>query len=317
MALRFNPPPGWPTPPQGFVPGPGWQPDPGWPAAPPGWQLWVPDDAPGNPTAAGSGAPAASAGAGEGAPRTSAEAGYWLPPGPAPTAYGQPPVSGWAVPARQPSGTSRLAVAAFVLGLLGFVVITAIVGIVFGAQALGHIRRSLQGGKTLAILGIVFGAGWLVLWAALIAIGATVGSSSPGSSPPRPGSNVPGSQPVLVTSLVTGECFDLPTPKVMNQPLVTFVEKIPCGQPHNSQVFATFPVSGSALSFPGSARLGSLAGSGCPARIKASVDSAKLTDSMGVRFLYPGQDTWLAGNHTITCIITNSTSDMRSSLLTR
>ncbi len=42
--MRFNPPPGWPTPPEGWTPPPGWNPDPAWPAPPPGWHLFVPDD---------------------------------------------------------------------------------------------------------------------------------------------------------------------------------------------------------------------------------------------------------------------------------
>src|SRR5579859_8000680 len=46
LGLRFNPAPGWPPPPPGFVPPPHWQPDPSWPPAPPGWQLWVDDDDP-------------------------------------------------------------------------------------------------------------------------------------------------------------------------------------------------------------------------------------------------------------------------------
>ena len=37
----FNPPPGWPAPPVGWVPPAGWTPDPAWPAPPEGWQLWV------------------------------------------------------------------------------------------------------------------------------------------------------------------------------------------------------------------------------------------------------------------------------------
>jgi hypothetical protein len=41
---RFNPAPGWPAPPTGWVPDSNWQPDPSWPAAPTGWQLWIPDD---------------------------------------------------------------------------------------------------------------------------------------------------------------------------------------------------------------------------------------------------------------------------------
>jgi RDD family len=41
MVWRFNPAPGWPPAPPGFVPPPGWRPDPSWPPAPPGWRFWV------------------------------------------------------------------------------------------------------------------------------------------------------------------------------------------------------------------------------------------------------------------------------------
>jgi hypothetical protein len=37
----FNPPPGWPKPPDGWVPPKGWSPDPSWPDPPEGWQLWL------------------------------------------------------------------------------------------------------------------------------------------------------------------------------------------------------------------------------------------------------------------------------------
>jgi hypothetical protein len=39
--LRFNPPPGWPAAPNGWVPDPSWRPDPSWPPAPDGWQWMV------------------------------------------------------------------------------------------------------------------------------------------------------------------------------------------------------------------------------------------------------------------------------------
>jgi hypothetical protein len=39
--LVFNPPPGWPKPPAGWVPPRGWTPDPDWPSPPEGWQLWI------------------------------------------------------------------------------------------------------------------------------------------------------------------------------------------------------------------------------------------------------------------------------------
>ncbi len=62
MALRFNPPPNWPAPPDGFVPPAGWQPDPAWGPAPEGWQLWV-DDASASSAPAVASAPAVSSAA--------------------------------------------------------------------------------------------------------------------------------------------------------------------------------------------------------------------------------------------------------------
>lgn len=61
MAYRFNPPPGWPQPPQGWRPPAGWQPDPSWPAPPEGWEYWVADAPAENPveSAAEPAAPAA------------------------------------------------------------------------------------------------------------------------------------------------------------------------------------------------------------------------------------------------------------------
>src|SRR3990172_8881945 len=39
--LIFNPPPGWPKPPDGGIPPKGRGPDPSWSEPPPGWQLWI------------------------------------------------------------------------------------------------------------------------------------------------------------------------------------------------------------------------------------------------------------------------------------
>lgn len=42
--LIFNPPPGWPKPPDGWTPPKGWSPNPEWPDPPSGWQLWIPSE---------------------------------------------------------------------------------------------------------------------------------------------------------------------------------------------------------------------------------------------------------------------------------
>lgn len=68
MSYRFNPPPGWPTPPSDWSPPEGWQPDPSWPTPPQGWQFWVEDTpaAPTTPTAPSSPVAGAAAGAAAG-----------------------------------------------------------------------------------------------------------------------------------------------------------------------------------------------------------------------------------------------------------
>jgi hypothetical protein len=54
----FNPPPGWPKPPDGWVPPKGWTPDPAWPDPPEGWQLWLPAGADSDQTPAQDSSPA-------------------------------------------------------------------------------------------------------------------------------------------------------------------------------------------------------------------------------------------------------------------
>ena len=46
--LIFNPPPGWPRPPENWQPSAGWTPDPNWPDPPDGWQLWISGDSDGS-----------------------------------------------------------------------------------------------------------------------------------------------------------------------------------------------------------------------------------------------------------------------------
>lgn len=71
--MRFNPPPGWPTPPAGWKPPAGWSPDPGWPTPPDDWQLWLPENNQGAESATDvAGADRAPAEPGAAAPRHAA-----------------------------------------------------------------------------------------------------------------------------------------------------------------------------------------------------------------------------------------------------
>ncbi|HEX6525307.1 MAG TPA: DUF4190 domain-containing protein [Streptosporangiaceae bacterium] len=173
--MRFNPPPGWPAPPEGFAPGPGWQPDPSWPPPPPGWQLWVRVGR-GQDASGGSAPGDVACGA-----RPSAGSPWDARPAAGPAGYTTPRAPAWGPPAAPPpSGTSGMAIAAFVLGLLGFMVITAVLGIVIGIAALSRIRRTGEDGKGFSIAGIVLGGAWLVFLVLPVVLGVLTALNSRG-----------------------------------------------------------------------------------------------------------------------------------------
>jgi hypothetical protein len=220
-------------------------------------------------------------------------------------------------PAPPSPGTSGMAVASFVLGLLGVVGISAILGIAFGIVALRRIGRTFQRGRGLAIAGIVLGSAWLVLAVAVAVIASSSNSSTPTSqagAKTAPSAGASG-RTVDPFSLVAGDCFDNPTATPGQVQHLTSIVQTPCNQAHNAQIFATFKVSGSMLSYPGSAKLHSIASSGCDARVKGSLNGAKLTNSMTIRFLFPLESSWLGGRRTISCIVYNPTPTVTSSLL--
>lgn len=283
------------------MPPPGWQPDPSWPPPPPGWQLWVNDDA-----------VPASAGPPPGGQTWADPAGVAVPPGypAAPAASGYSPYY-YGYGGQPTSRTSGFAIASLVLGILGFLIVTAILGIIFGIIALTRIRAVPQRGKGLAIAGLVTSGLWLALIGTLIGIGAATyvppsssGSSSGGSVPIRY------ERSLGIFALRVGDCFDNPA-STQN---VTSVTGMPCTRAHNAQVFAQFKATGGSH-YPGSAALKKQATTGCNARIAANVDRSRVTSTMTVRFVFPEQGSWFLGRRTVSCLIVDSTADLKSSLL--
>jgi Domain of unknown function (DUF4190)/Septum formation len=309
--MRFNPPPGWPPlPGEGFVPGPDWRPDPSWPPAPPGWEFWLPEDR--EPAHREYGADAGLQRIF--APYSPESSSDWHIEPPSSRYRQAPPAaaSGLRV-GPPPSVTSGMAVTAFVLGLLGVLVITAILGIVFGVVALRGIRASLQRGRGLAIAGIVLGSAWLALAAVLVASVFILRTATP-AQPSASASTHAGSRRVNVLSLRGGDCFDYPAVTPGQVTKVVSVLQTTCTEPHNAQIFATFTLAGSILDYPGNTSLASTAVTDCSARIKAALNSVLITKTMTLRFLVPEQLSWVAGNRTISCVIYSPTA-MRSSVL--
>lgn len=103
-------------------------------------------------------------------------------PPPPPGGYGSapPPPGGYGYqPPPQATGTNGMAIASLVCSLFGWLcIIGGILGIIFGFLALNQIKQSGQGGRGMAIAGIVIG---VIVTAIVILVGilrATSGSLS-------------------------------------------------------------------------------------------------------------------------------------------
>jgi Domain of unknown function (DUF4190) len=245
-----------------------------------------------------------------------------LDPFPRPGAYPGGPSSSPGGPgaAAPPTGPANgWAIAAFILGLLG----VFLLGIIFAIVALRQIGDSRQRGKGLAIAGLALS----IIWGAALAVYLVLGNSSTpagqsagggshpsassSSHPASPGSGHHNSQ-TSVFDLRTGQCFQNPP---ANQAVlgITYVTVVPCTTLHNAQVFVEFPATGS--SYPGSSSLKHQADLGCHSRVAGNVETSKITSSMTLHFLYPLSTSWGQGHRTISCLIVDSKTELKSSLL--
>jgi hypothetical protein len=222
--------------------------------------------------------------------------------------------------ASAPGKANGFAVASLILGLLGITVIGAVAGIVLGILALGQIRRTGQRGRGLAIAGLAFSAFWLVLLGAYFVLHGGKNPSRPPastghSSSPTPGPSSTASHGPLSTNVFAlrpGQCFQNP-PASQTVLGVTYVTVVPCSTPHNAQAFVQFNATGS--SYPGVDALKRQADTGCHARIRKSVQTSKIKNSMTLHYLYPLQSSWTSGHKTITCLIVNSKPNLKTSLM--
>lgn len=92
----------------------------------------------------------------------------------APGAQPVAPVAPWGYPPYAPQRTNTLAVVALVLGVVG----VSLGGVICGHIALSQIRRTGEGGRGMAIAGLVLGYLWIAVVVILLLVAASVASSS-------------------------------------------------------------------------------------------------------------------------------------------
>ncbi len=115
-----------------------------------------------------------------------------------------------------------------------------------------------------------------------------------------------------VFSLQVGDCFHGPSLSMLGRGFAA-VRAVPCGNAHNSQVFAQFGAADPG-DYPGHAALAGQAEHGCGKRL-AVVNRSKVPRAVKVAFIYPDSVAWFEGHRTISCFIRDSRGDLTGSML--
>ncbi len=188
---------------------------------------------------------------------------------------------------RPKGGTSGLAIAGFVLSIVGVLVISAVLCLV----ALNRVKTYNEKGRGLAIAGLVVSGLWIVVGLPLIAYAANRDADRDASG------QVTAAADVRSAKLRVGDCVAR-----MEEGVFRDVKVQPCTQPNGGRVFATFDLV--VDTYPGVTSVQRTAEQGCMERWENSGEEAATPSDLW--FLYPTGDSWRRGDQRITCLITPS-----------
>jgi hypothetical protein len=215
------------------------------------------------------------------------------PPPPDPSAYPPPPPNPYQPPppaypyagapqypgAQQPPRTtSGWAIASLVFGVIGGFVLS----VIFGIIALNKTKDGKQGGRGMAIAGLLLSAVWAIIIAFAVFNAVT------------------GRHTVDATDAAVGDCFT----EIPNSARVYSLNKTGCDQPHKGEVYAVLEMPDG--DYPGQSAIDDFQKKCGPAL--SSYSSTAMEDpAIGMYVLYPTPETWTRGDHVVTCIATSDT----------
>ncbi|MFZ0833396.1 MAG: septum formation family protein [Mycobacterium sp.] len=189
--------------------------------------------------------------------------------------YGQPPAQ---YPAQYPPRpkTNGFAIASLILGIIGAVLLS----VIFGVIALNQTKGGRQGGRGMAIAGLIISGAWVFVIAAIVIAVMVFDNGS-----------------VQATNIKTGDCIaDAPADGAN----VLRLPKVSCDEPHEGEVYAMIRVSGD--NFPGQAAMQNDYEQRCVSALNAYAPDAANDRGISNFLLYPSQETWDRGDRDVACI---------------
>jgi len=198
--------------------------------------------------------------------------GAYPPPPPPPMPYQAPPPGYYAPP---PQTTNWWAIISLIFGVLGGVLISVVCGIVGLNKA-----KQGQGGRGMAIAGLVLSGLWVLVLIAGIAFYFLIGKGT-----------------VTATDVKVGDCLK----EIPSSTRVMTVDTVGCEESHAGEVYAVLLMPEG--DYPGQTAIEDYQNK-CEPELASYSPDAITDDSIQMYVLYPTAETWEQGDRAVTCIAT-------------
>ncbi|SEF11670.1 DUF4190 domain-containing protein [Jiangella alba] len=211
-----------------------------------------------------------------------------MPYAPAGTPYGPP--SPWPVapPPEPVPGTSGMATAALVFGIIGGIPLA----IIFGVIALGRTANGRQQGRGLAIAGLICAGLWL---AGLVTAGVYATVSEPDRDD---AGQITDEGSLSAFDVEIGDCVN-GVRDIEADSYVRSLPAVPCSEPHEAEVYAQFDLTGDA--HPGTDGVVAQADQRCADALYTYSTRAYDDPNVGLFYLYPDERAW-PQDRSVVCI---------------
>jgi putative regulator of septum formation len=197
-----------------------------------------------------------------------------------------PPIYPYFAPQPAARETNGLAIASLAVGLTPLFPVAAGLGI----AALVQIRRTGQAGRGLAIGGLVAAGVWFLIIVASVAVGVVVGLNSGLTKGFAQDKAQTQTQTQAPRTFVVGECLN---------DLNGDLDSVPCGPPHDGEVYANFDLPAGA--YPGYDTVMAQSKSRCGGELAIYMEESSYPQAVDYIWLYPPESSWTE-SRTVTCV---------------
>jgi Septum formation len=188
--------------------------------------------------------------------------------------YQAPPPGYYAPPPSAPK-TNWWAIVSVITGAIGMVLLS----VIFGIVGLNRAKHG-QGGRGLAIAGLVLSGLWVLGAAALVVFMLIFGKGT-----------------VSATDIKVGDCLK----EIPGNAKVFTVDTVQCDETHAGEVFAVLMMPEG--DFPGQPAIDEYQNK-CEPALASYAPSAITDDTVQLYVLYPTEETWKQGDRAVTCVAT-------------